>query len=98
MRCNSRLEPCGSHQADARALKCETSVWLTELSVRAFDVGRACSVAYPRIVRNVFFEVSTLTVATRDAKGKLFCVRSMQRRELGRASSLLMSLDTIFVG
>ncbi len=31
MRWSSLLEPCGSHHDDARALKCDTSVWLTEL-------------------------------------------------------------------
>lgn len=29
MRCRSRDEPCGSHQLEARALKCETSVGST---------------------------------------------------------------------
>ena len=31
MRWRSLLEPCGSHHDDARALKWETSCWLTEL-------------------------------------------------------------------
>ena len=31
MRCSNLLEPCGSHHDDARVLKCETSLSLTEL-------------------------------------------------------------------
>ena len=31
IRWSSLLEPCGSHQDDASALKCDTSVSLTEL-------------------------------------------------------------------
>ena len=30
MRWRSREEPCGSHHVDARALKCDTSVGLTD--------------------------------------------------------------------
>jgi hypothetical protein len=30
MRCKSREEPCGSHHVEARALKCDTSVGLTD--------------------------------------------------------------------
>ena len=30
MRCSSREDPCGSHHVEARALKCDTSVGLTD--------------------------------------------------------------------
>ena len=30
MRCSNRDEPCGSHHVEARALKCDTSVGLTD--------------------------------------------------------------------
>jgi len=42
MRWRSREEPCGSHHAEARALKCETSSGETEECRRVCDVCDVC--------------------------------------------------------
>ena len=42
MRCRSRDGPCGSHQLDARALKCETSVGSTVELPGLWCLGLVC--------------------------------------------------------
>jgi hypothetical protein len=53
MRWRRRLEPCGSHHSEARVLKCETSVWLTELPAWLVVLGGWESVVCLRIEGDV---------------------------------------------
>lgn len=51
MRWRSLLEPCGSHHDEARALKCETSVALTEEEGWEDSVGSKLVLYVARLLR-----------------------------------------------
>lgn len=81
MRCSNLLEPCGSHHDDASALKCETSVSLTEL---CGDVGDAPGCAYRCGVVEICLVGNTSDV---EQAGNLTVRLNAADRRLGGSSS-----------
>jgi hypothetical protein len=82
MRCRRRLEPCGSHHSEARVLKWETSVWLTELPAWLVVLGGWESVVCLRIEHGV----RGMEVMAARTKG---CVATSRRKGAGSERRVL---------
>lgn len=95
MRCNNREEPCGSHHDEARVLKWETSVALTELCEDEEGAAEA-------LVLYVAYERNGVTFAKCVAETARERWRAIVRRGGGRASRrraiLLAAMTAMGVG